>query len=195
MPPVPWRGPKVGLWRPPALNALLQGAMFAAGVVLYFRSTRPQGLDRSVRGNRVLRLRGARSRRMPLRRSTAQRHRAGSRVRTSPGSCRGGAWRGDRHPDPPPSPRRLPALIEHASMPRTSTPTMEIATRNLTQTFALAVPAGRLAPTSRPPGMSARRFVPPAPVDPPDAHSPERARDSSLVPLRRVQARSAARAG
>jgi hypothetical protein len=42
-------GPKVGLglWNLPAVNALLEGAMFAVGVALYFRSTRP--LDRTGR--------------------------------------------------------------------------------------------------------------------------------------------------
>ena len=49
MPLVPWGGPKLGLslWNVPALNALLEGVMFAAGVALYFRATRER--DRTGR--------------------------------------------------------------------------------------------------------------------------------------------------
>jgi hypothetical protein len=49
MPLVPWGGPKLGLslWNLPALNALLEGVMFAAGVALYFRATRER--DRTGR--------------------------------------------------------------------------------------------------------------------------------------------------
>lgn len=46
MPLVPWEGPKLGLslWNLPAVNAVLEAALFGAGTTLYFRATRP--LDR-----------------------------------------------------------------------------------------------------------------------------------------------------
>jgi hypothetical protein len=49
LPLVPWGGPKLGLglWNLPALDALIEGGMFAVGVALYFRSTKP--LDRTGR--------------------------------------------------------------------------------------------------------------------------------------------------
>ena len=49
MPLVPWGGPRLGLslWNLPAVNAVLEAAMFMVGTVLYFRTTRP--LDRTGR--------------------------------------------------------------------------------------------------------------------------------------------------
>jgi membrane-bound metal-dependent hydrolase YbcI (DUF457 family) len=43
MPLVPWGGPKLGLalWNLPTVNAVLEAAMFAGGVWLYFGTTRP----------------------------------------------------------------------------------------------------------------------------------------------------------
>ena len=44
MPLVPFGGPRLGfgLWNHPAAELLLEGAMYAAGAWLYFRSTRPR---------------------------------------------------------------------------------------------------------------------------------------------------------